>query len=356
MVALAFSLALMCFVAVVGTSVQAATGAQYREVIVADAVVESTGQEMLGGLHEGVYDAVAEMTEVQTAVRLKYGHWLDAGRASALSAFDPASIGRVVGIRMADGGLDALTRDGVVIAEGLAEERGLTVGDRLPMTFARTGDQALPIVGVMRDEAAHALQIDVAMSLEGTGEHFTEDMDASVFLVARAGVSAEALTEAVADALISHPTAQVRDQQAVIAGRTQALDEIFGLLSVLLVFATVIAALGVANTLALSVLERTRELGLLRLVGLDRIRAAALVQTEAFALSVLAALLGAALGVGAAIAAVGALSQAAPLDVTAPWPQLLSCTAIVVLAGLLAGVGPAIRAARTPVLAAVHAA
>lgn len=351
--ALAFGLALMVFVSIVGESVKTATGAQYREVISADVVIESAGQEMLGGVHPAVFDEVASVDSVGQATRLKYGHWKDGATTSALTGLDPDAISTVARIRMVDGDITDLTLGGVVIAERVAIDRDLVVGDSLTMTFARTGEQRLPIVGIIHDGPAQALQTDYFVSLETYDELFTEDMDASIFVVADADATAAQLATSLQAELADHPTVQVRDQAAVIAGRTQTVDQIFGLITVLLAFAMIIAVLGIANTLALSILERTREIGLLRSLGMSRASIALMVQAEAVIVAVTAVLTGLILGASASVAAVGALSTIAPLSIVVPIPQLLAMGAIVAAAGLLAGLAPARRAAALPVLEAL---
>ena len=348
--ALAFGLALMSFVSVVGASVKDATGAQYREVISADVVIESAGQEMLGGVHAAVFDEVRDVPGVQTATRLKYGHFKDGETTSALTGLDPHRITEVAGIRMLDGAITDLDDGGVVLAESVAADRGLDVGDTIPMTFARTGARELEIAGVMADAAARALQTDWFVSLDTYAALFTEDMDASIFVVAEPGTTPAELTAALESALEDHPTVQVRDQAAVIAGRTQAIDQIFGLVTVLLAFAMVIAVLGIANTLALSIVERRREIALLRAVGMSRAAVAMMVQTEAVIVSVVAVITGVALGVAASFAAVGALSTIAALGLVIPTEQLLLLAGIVAVAGIVAGIVPARRASSLPVL------
>jgi putative ABC transport system permease protein len=316
-------------------------------------VIESAGQEMLGGVHAAVYDEVIAVPEAGVVSRLKYGHWKDGRTTQALTAIDPDTIEAVAGIRMTEGRIADLRRDGVVIAERVAQDRALGVGDDLPMTFARTGERALPIVGVIADSAAQALQTDYFVSLASYGELFTEDMDASIFVTAADGTSAADLTAALEDALADHPTAQVRDQAAVIAGRTQTVDQIFGLVTVLLAFAMVIAVLGIANTLALSIVERTREIGLLRAIGMSQRSVAAMVAAEAAIVSGVAVVTGVAVGIAASLAAVGGLATIAPLSVVLPVEQLAVLAVIVAVSGLLAGIAPARRAAGLPVLEAV---
>jgi putative ABC transport system permease protein len=352
-IALAFGLALMSFVSIVGASVKAATAEQYREVVSADVVIESAGQEMLGGVHATVFDEVRAVPQVGLATRLKYGHWKDGAMTSALTAVDPDAIQRVAGLRMIDGAVAHLADGGVIIAERVATERQIGIGDRLPMTFARIGERLLPIVGVIADGSAQALQTDFFVSLDTYAELYTEDMDASIFVLAAPGVSSAELTSALDTALVDHPTAQVRDQAAVIAGRTRTVDQIFGLVTVLLALAMVIAVLGIANTLALSIVERTREIGLLRSIGMSRIGVAAMVQSEAVIVSIVAVVGGLTLGTLASIPTIGALATIAPLGMVVPAGQLALLAGVVAVAGFLAGLAPARRATRVPVLEAI---
>lgn len=351
--ALSLTLAMMTFITIVIASVKDATAEQYREVVSADVVVESAAQEMLGGVHPEVFDEVTARPEVAAVARLRYGHWRDGDVTSALSAIDPSTIVRAARIQMVDGSLDALRTGGVIVAERVANDRGLSIGDAIPMTFARDGETELELVGVMADASAQALQTDWFVSLERYDELFTEEMDASLFVIGRDGVAADALTAALREELADHPGVQVRDQAAVIEGRTKTVDQLFGLVTVLLAFAMVMAVLGIANTLALSIAERTRELGLLRAVGMSRSGAATMVLAEAALTTIIAAAVGVTLGAGAAMATVGALSLVAPLPIVIPIGGLSLTVATIVVAGLVAGIAPAHRASRLPVLEAI---
>jgi putative ABC transport system permease protein len=351
--ALALGLALVTFTAVLATSVKHSVQRTYTEAIIADYVIESARNEMLGGLPMTVHHHVAGLPEVAVASRLRYGHWKDGQATAALTAVDPTTLPRVTRLKMTAGRLDALRSGGIVLAEHVAAERGLTVGDVLPMTFSRTGNQRLPVVGVLRDRDAQALQTDYVVSLDTYAKHYAEDVDASIFVKLADGVRPDAGQQALTAALADTPTAQVRDQAAAVAGRTATIDQVLGLVTALLLLTIVIALLGITNTLALSVFERTREIGLLRAVGMTRTQLRTMVRGEAALIAAVATVVGIALGVALGAGAVTVLGETAQATVVLPVGQLAVIVAVTLGAGLIAGLLPARRAARLDVLTAI---
>ena len=351
--ALAIGLTLITFMTILGQSVKATTAGTYEEVITADLIIESARAEMLGGLSHDVHHAVEDVPEVAVVSRMRYGHWKDAGATSALTAIDPATIGEVANVDMVAGSLDALADGGIVLGAEKAAERGLEVGDTLTLTFARTGDQDLEIVGLVDDGDVQALATGYLISMDTYAEHFTEDVDASLLVKLKDGVNAAAGERAVTDALAPFPTADVRDMAAAVAARAGAVDQILGMVTVLLLLAVAIALLGITNTLALSIVERTREVGLLRAIGMTRKQVRWMVRWEAALVAALAVVIDVGLGTGLGAATVRALSGAEPVPVAWPVDRLLLVVLVATVGGLVAGMLPARRAARLDVLQAV---
>ena len=126
-----------------------------------------------------------------------------------------------------------------------------------------------------------------------------------------------------------------------------------GLITVLLGFAVLIALLGITNTLALSIVERTREIGLLRAVGMTRRQLSWMIRAEAVLVAAVAAVVGLGLGLGLAVATLAGLSSDTPFVLRVPAGQLAAVAAVAVLAGLAAGLLPARRAGRLDVLTAI---
>ncbi|WP_449065392.1 ABC transporter permease, partial [Planomonospora algeriensis] len=351
--ALALGLALISFMAVLGASVKDSIQRSYTEAITADFVVESARNEMLGGLSHHVHHHVSELPQVAVASRIRYGHWKDGTRTEALTAVDPATLSQVSSLHMVEGRLDAVSGGGIVLAENVAGERRLRIGDTLEMTFSRTGTQRLTVVGVLRDRDAQALSTGYVISLDTFARNYRENVDAGVLVKVADGVSDDAAEKAISAALADEPTAQVRDQASAAAARSLTIDQVLGLVTVLLMLAVLIALLGVTNTLALSIIERTREIGLLRAVGMTGAQLRWMIRGEAVLVVALAIVLGLVLGVAFAAGTVSALGGATQATLTLPVGRLLLIVAAAALAGLVAGIPPARRAAGLDVLAAI---
>ena len=351
--ALAIGLAVVTFVTVLGASVKASTAEGFDETISAQLVIESARSEMLGGLSHHVHHKVSELDEVGPISKLRFGHWQQTGATKALTAIDPATLPALATIDVIAGSFDDLKSGGVAIADTTAAAEGVTVGDTLPMTFARTGEKDMPIKAIFDQEDQFAVSSSYLISLDTYSRHFTEDVDAVVYLSAAPGVTVGQLRAAVDDVLAKFPTAVVRDEAEARATRTASLDQILAMVTVLLLFAVMIALLGITNTLALSIVERTREIGLLRAVGMTRTQVRSMIRWEALLIAVLGAGIGLGLGVGFGWIVVRTLSAEHTISLTVPGTQLVTYLLVVGVAGMLAGLLPARRAARLDVLQSI---
>jgi putative ABC transport system permease protein len=157
-------------------------------------------------------------------------------------------------------------------------------------------------------------------------------------------------------ALAGYPGAQLLDQASYAASRSASLGTLLTLVTALLVLAVVIALLGIVSTLALAVVERTSELGLLRAIGMRRGQLRLMIAAESVIIAVIGAVEGTALGLGIGAALATAFTRSEHVTVTIPAGQIVTYIAAAALAGLLAAVAPASRAARMPALVALAAA
>jgi putative ABC transport system permease protein len=153
--------------------------------------------------------------------------------------------------------------------------------------------------------------------------------------------------------LADSPEVSVADRAAFIDQQTGQFDQLLTMIQILLALAILIAVLGIVNTLALSVLERTRELGLLRAIGLRRAQTMRMITVEAVVISVFGALLGVVVGTGLGSAVVRALRDDGITQLVLPWADMGVYLGVAAVIGVVAAILPAIRAARLNVLNAI---
>jgi putative ABC transport system permease protein len=177
--------------------------------------------------------------------------------------------------------------------------------------------------------------------------------DTKIFVAKQPTVGVLAARTAIEAAVADHPQVEVQDRTGMKEQMAGHLDQMLGLVYGLLALALIIALMGIGNTLALSILERTRELGLLRAVGMTRPQLRATVRWEAVIVALIGGVLGLVLGVVFGSAVVSALEAQGITVLRIPAGQLASLALLAALAGLVAAVLPARRAARMNVLTAI---
>jgi putative ABC transport system permease protein len=167
------------------------------------------------------------------------------------------------------------------------------------------------------------------------------------------GADKAQVQSAIASAMEQNPDAKVLDQAEYQKEASGFIDQLLTFMTVMLVFAVLIALLGIVNTLALSVFERTRELGMLRAVGMTRSQVRAMVRWESAVISLIGAVSGAGLGIAIGLAMSQLLKDEGIKSISIPVVQIVAYVAVAAAAGVLAAVGPARSAARVDVLKAV---
>jgi putative ABC transport system permease protein len=182
-----------------------------------------------------------------------------------------------------------------------------------------------------------------------------DQFDSMVFVRLADGVDTNAATAAVTETAAQNPLAEVKDRDAFKAAMGEQIDMLLNLIYALLALAVIIALLGIANTLALSIFERTRELGLLRAVGMTRAQVRATVRWESVIIALLGTTLGLAIGTSFGWVMVKALEDQGLNTFEIPVTQLVVVVAISAIAGVVAAVLPARRAAKLDVLDAISA-
>ena len=258
---------------------------------------------------------------------------------------DPRPFDSVFDLGVTEGSIRDLSDNQIAVSDREAEKRGWSVGDEVPVFFVADGAEARFEIGAIYDRTTSAG--NYVMPTTAWAQHTAQPFDIVVMIELADGVSTaegRAAVEAVGNRFFA-PDVQSREEYLDdIAGDIDVfLTIIYGMLAV----AIIIAVMGIANTLSLSIHERTRELGLLRAVGLSQRQLRSMVRWESVIISVFGTLLGAALGLFLGWAFVEAVSNAedfaAPF--TVPLGQFIVVLVFGSIVGLLAGIRPARRAA-----------
>ncbi|NJP65676.1 ABC transporter permease [Streptomyces spiramenti] len=302
-----------------------------------------------------VREAVAAAPEVtaSTGLATEYVDFDGEDAGAALHGVSGENLPELMALELVEGDSARLGEGDILLDERTAAERGLGAGDTVAL---RLGDEeqveTFTVVGVYEDHRTlHGMVTDVSV-LERNGIS-TEDR--FVWAMTEGGVSAET-TEALRAAVGDSPALSVLDREAMIAEVSAEADTALTLVYALLGMAVVIAVLGVVNTLAMSVMERRSEIGMLRAVGLDRGGVARMVRLESVVISLFGGVLG--IGLGIFIGWAGGLKladQMSTYQLVLPYERLGLFLLLAAVVGVIAALWPARRAARTDMLSAIHA-
>jgi putative ABC transport system permease protein len=303
------------------------------------------------GFSPSVVTAVEGVDGVDSVSANGFGEARFEGAPSTFSAVDPASAEQVMNLDVSAGSLSELGKDGVVVSRSAADKHGWTVGDTVSSEFAESGKHALDIVGIY--DGKGWIGDDYVLSVAEQNAFAGPQLVSTALVTLAAGADRNQVQDDIATALGDHPDAQVLDQAGYEKAASGFIDTLLTFVTVMLLLAVLIALLGIVNTLALSVFERTREIGLLRAVGMTRNQVRAMVRWESAVISLIGAVSGAVLGIGIGLALSQALKDEGIKAISIPVVQVAMYVALAAVAGVVAAIGPARSAARVDVLKAV---
>ena len=348
--ALMVGLALVTLVAMFASSLKASIDSALSATVKADLIV--TGQTFASttGFSPRIARDLKALPEVEVASAFRFGEWKGSDEATrTLLAVDPETIDDVMELGLVSGSFEDFRDGGLLLRDVEAEGRGATAGDTLEMTFAATGKQTIPIAGVFEAE----IDDRYLLALPTYEENFERQHDLQVHLIAAPGVSSQELRRAAEKALEEFPTVRVLDQAGLREESSRLIDQMLNMVYGLLALALIIAVLGITNTLALSVHERRREVGLLRAVGATRSQIRRMIRWEAAIIAVFGTVMGVVVGTAFGWALILTLRDDGFTKTVLPLAQIVAFVVIAAIAGLLAAVLPARRAARLDVLDAI---
>ncbi|WZH54313.1 MAG: ABC transporter permease [Nocardioides alkalitolerans] len=345
--ALMIGLTLATTMAILGDSAKASVDRTIEQTFPGDFVVSNQVGE---GFSTGIGDAMGEVEGVASVVRVRYGLAETGDRPRRLGGVDPSTF-RDLGVGTVAGDVTDLVDGTAVVDEDYADDAGIGVGDDLVVTTV-DGEQRLPVVAVVDPGSVLPSITTTTATLLDAGYR---DLDNTLVVEAVADPPGglDGLQDRLEQAAGDNPLVTVKDQAEYAAEQRAPIDRLVLVVFALLGLALVIAVLGIVNTLALSVVERTREVGLLRAVGLGRGQLRWMITLESVVIAALGTVLGLVLGTTFGLALMRTLREEGLEVISVPVGQLAGFAAAALVVGVLAAALPARRAARLDVLAAV---
>ena len=343
--ALMIGLALVSTMAVLGASINKSIEVGVQEQFTTDYLVSSP---TFLSFSTTVAEQMRELDGAGDVVQTQNAQVDIDGEGAFLTATDTAELTRIYQLDVADGTLDS-TDGEIVLSEGLAGSLAAGVGDTVTLEFP-AGEQDAAVVGVYEDSYVVGQAVVPFSTYEAAS---IPRQDSAISINAAEGVSQDALGAELDAVVEGLPTVTVQNQEEFTEAQREQVNQLLFLIYALLGLAIVIAILGVVNTLALSVIERTREIGLLRAVGVSRRQLRRMVRLESVAIAVLGAVLGVVMGIAFGIALQRAIADQGIDVLSIPWLRLGIFVGLAALVGVLAAVLPARRAARLNVLRAI---
>jgi putative ABC transport system permease protein len=286
----------------------------------------------------GVTDAVAVRTDV-----VKLG-----GKQTGVGSADAVAAAEIFTLKASQGEIRPLAKGEIILDENAAEDLGASVGSTLPLLTTRGGQTQQKVVAVI--ENSQTWSGPMLNPTDAAG--FTSPNAQAGYVQVADDSQVPRVQDALKQMFADNPEVTVVDQSQVIKQATSFLDVILAILYVLLLLTLFVAFLGIVNTLLLSIFERTREIGMIRAIGLSRRSTAWMITVESVLISVFGALLGVVLGVGLGVAIVKIFGGDF-LKLTIPWGYIVATLVLGVVAGMAAAILPAIRAGRLNVLQAI---
>ncbi|MEV6927986.1 ABC transporter permease [Dactylosporangium sp. NPDC051485] len=349
--ALMVGLALITGVNVILASAKQSLSQQAEKDVTVDLIISGDGDRNGPATFDpAVMTSAAKITGVSSVASeyQEFGRIGDTQRGVSATP-DLALWAGMFKVKPEQGALQWTGKDQAVVDPDTAKEHHYTVGQTIDMQFSRGDVHHVTLVGVYtKSDVVGGFMVSPDMIPD-----FRTQQPSFGFVKVAAGTSVDTVQHQVDTLLKDNPEVSVANRAEFVAAQSAQFDQLLNMIQILLALAILIAVLGIVNTLALSVLERTRELGLLRAIGMRRAQAMRMVTVEAVVISVFGAVLGLAVGTGLGASVVQALKSEGFSKLAFPWAQMATYLVLAALIGVVAAVLPSIRAARVNVLQAI---
>ena len=350
--ALMIGLAVVVFVTVFAAGISSSIGNAIDRNFQGDVVLQNV--DGFSPISPGAAREAAQVDGVRTVSSLSFAGAEYEGKDIRVSAVDPSTVSEVLTLEWEEGSPDTLsgiTGDAAVLDDAWASSNDVEVGDQVTVRTPLERELTLTVDGTIKDNAD--LLGNVVLSEDTLRREFGSRQPSMTLVALEEGANADAVQEQISQRVDRRfPTVDTLNQQELKDNQEEQINQLVGFFYVLLALAIVISLLGIVTTLALSIHERTRELGMLRAVGMSRRQVRTMVRYESVITALIGAILGTVLGViFASLLAVPLADEG--FELSYPVGTLLILLVLAALAGVLAAIFPARRAARLDVLRAL---
>jgi putative ABC transport system permease protein len=342
--ALMIGLALVSTIAVLGASLSASAANSVDTAINANYIISGKG-----AFSKSVVPAVSHVPGVTTTTTVYQGQFEFRGSLSTLTAVSTAHLSQTINLHVLDGsGALALAAGQLLVDSTTASSDNLQVGSVVPVRFAQTGSATMRIGGIFKpNPLAGSFFVGDSFFLS----HFDNPLPVVVLLRTAPGIPD--VNPRLNRVLAPNANVSSKTRAQFESDQKHQIDQLLGLIYVLLALAVLVALIGIVNTLMLSVFERTHEIGLLRAVGMRRRQVRSMIRAEAVIIALFGAVVGIVIGTGLGAALASALRNSGVTTISVPVPSLIGFLVLSALLGLAAATWPARRAADLNVLAAI---
>jgi putative ABC transport system permease protein len=348
--ALMIGLALVTLVATLAAGITASFRGAVNDIFTSDYAI--TAQNNYSPIPASVGEAAAKAPGVTAAGSVRTGDTLVFGKQEFTTAVTPGAkdVMRLVWTEGSQDVMANLGADGAFVDNGFADDHNLKIGSTIPVTFVTGKTRTFRVKGIFDPPTGGSPFGPVTISAATWDAENPQPKDIYTFLTVTGGEN-DANRAAIESALTAYPNAKVQTREQFIDNQISGLNSVLNILYVLLALSVIVSLFGIVNTLVLTVFERTREIGMLRAIGLTRRQTRRMIRHE----SVITALIGAFVGIVLGLILAGILiAKVDFLIFSFPTTQVIVFTVAAIIVGILAAIFPARRAARLNPLEALH--
>ena len=347
--ALMICVGLVSFITIFASSATAAVNTIYARSFTGDFIINS-GAGGTGGVDPALARRVSQLPQVALASGLRVGMAKIEGGVQQVVAVDPKTAFGIFDVQPLQGNQNDLGRDAIAVYKTVATDHHLKIGDHIPVLFADTGTRSMRVALIYGSNQPAG---NYFLGISAYQANFTSQYDQLVFIKKAPGVSAAAALAAIKTVTKDYPGTTVQNEAQFKAQTTQPINQLLNLIYVLLLLAVIIALLGIGNTLALSIYERIREIGLLRAVGMTRRQLRSVIRLESVVIALQGTALGLLIGVLFGWAIVHAINLFGTGVVSIPYRTLAAVVILAAIGGVITAISPARRAAKLNILRAI---